>query len=56
MKWLVLDSLYTPEQFFCSHLDAYSWYLAQAGEEVSYRCLNGDGPAGSIIYGERMGD
>lgn len=40
MKWLVADSLYCREQFFCSHLDSYSYYLNEAGEFVRYRCLN----------------
>ncbi len=49
MKWLVCDSLSTPEQFFASHLDSYSHYLREAGEEVgvinwSFRS-DGIGPA-----------
>lgn len=34
MRWLVCDSLYHPEQFFCSHLDSFSTYLREAGETV----------------------
>lgn len=34
MRWLVADSLYCPEAFFCSHLDSYSHYLREAGEDV----------------------
>ena len=40
MKWLVADSLYCPEQFFASHLDSYSHYLREAGEEADSYCLN----------------
>ncbi len=35
MKWIVCDSLYCPEQFFCSHLDSYSRYLREARETVA---------------------
>lgn len=38
-EWLVLDSLYRPEQFFCSHLDSYGHYLREAGEGVTRCCL-----------------
>lgn len=38
--WLVADSLYCPEQFFCSHLDSYSHYLREAGEMVFIKCLS----------------
>lgn len=34
MRWVVADSLYCNEAFFCSHLDSYSHYLREAGEEV----------------------
>lgn len=33
MRWLVADSLYCSEAFFCSHLDSYSHYLREFGEE-----------------------
>ena len=34
MKWLVADSLSCPEQFFASHLDSYSHFLREAGEDA----------------------
>ncbi len=34
-KWVVADSLYCPEAFFCSHLDSYSHYLREFGETVA---------------------
>lgn len=34
MNWLVADSLYCPEAFFCSHLDSYSHYLKEYGEDA----------------------
>ncbi len=40
MRWAVIDSLYCAEQFFCSHLDSYSHYLTEAGEDVQPVCLN----------------
>ncbi len=33
-KWIVADSLYSSKQWFCSHLDSYSHYLQEYGEEV----------------------
>lgn len=38
--WAVVDSLYCAEQFFCSHLDSYSHYLSEAGEDAQAVCLN----------------
>lgn len=35
MRWLVADSLYCPEAFFCSHLDSYSHYLREFGEDAA---------------------
>lgn len=32
MRWLVADSLYCPEQLFCSHIESFNHYLDQAGE------------------------
>ena len=39
-RWAVIDSLYCAEQFFCSHLDSYSHYLNEAGEDAQAVCLN----------------
>src|SRR6185295_18504397 len=50
MKWLVADSLSCPEQWFGSHLSAYSHYLAEAGEDVATVCLNLAVP--DVTYGE----
>ncbi len=33
-KWIVADSLYCPEAMFCSHLDSFSHYLREYGEEA----------------------
>lgn len=35
MKWTVIDSLYNDEAFWCGHLDSYSHYLREAGEDVA---------------------
>ncbi len=35
MRWLVADSLYCHEAFFCSHLDSYSHYLREFGEDAT---------------------
>ncbi len=39
MRWLVADSLYCPGAFFASHLDSYSHYLREYGEDVRISCL-----------------
>ncbi len=44
MLWNVFDSLYHPSALFASHLDSYSHYLREAGEEVRTRCINFDLP------------
>ncbi len=41
MRWLVADSLYYPEAFFCSHLDSYTHYLRESGEAVAQVDLSG---------------
>jgi hypothetical protein len=33
--WIVADSLYCDEAFFCSHLDSYSHYLRVAGKDAA---------------------
>lgn len=35
MKWLVIDSLYCTEAFFCGHLDSLSHYLNEARQEAN---------------------
>lgn len=40
MRWLVIDSLYRPEQFPFSHLDSYAHYLREAGEDVRRYLVN----------------
>lgn len=37
MRWLVADSLYCRESYFCSHVHSYGHYLAEAGEAVARR-------------------
>lgn len=34
MRWLVADSLYNEEAYWCGHLSSYSHYLREGGEEV----------------------
>lgn len=53
MRWLVADSLSCPEQFFCSHLDSYSHYLREAGEDARVCPLNmnpGQLPLDNVPY------
>lgn len=33
--WVVADSLYDDDAFWCGHLDSLSWYLREAGEVVT---------------------
>ena len=40
MRWMVADSLYCPEQWFCSHLDSIGHYLREYGEQVAQLCWN----------------
>jgi hypothetical protein len=39
-SWVVIDSLYCAEQYFCSHLDSIGHYLREYGEGVRRCCLN----------------
>lgn len=55
MKWLVCDTLSTPEQWFGSHLSAYSHYLREAGETVDSYCLNLHVPEVTIHEGDAWG-
>lgn len=46
MRWLVADTLYRPEQMFCSHLDSYCHYLSEA-DELTWPVNMSESPAGS---------
>jgi len=54
VRWLVADSLACREQFFCSHLDSYSHYLREAGEEVDSICLNLAAPGATYVKGDSL--
>lgn len=54
MRWLVADSLSCPEQWFGSHLSAYSHYLREAGEVVDSYCMNLDVPEETVHEGDAL--
>lgn len=39
-SWVILDSLYCPEQYPFSHLDSYGFYIEEMGNSVDRICLN----------------
>ncbi len=55
-RWLICDSLYCPEAFFCSHLSSYSHYLSEANEDAAPFCLSHRGVTGTIQIRELRSD
>jgi len=56
-RWIVADSLYSREAWFCSHLSSYSHFLREAGETVRSVCLNIPDLAEADIHaGDDFGD
>jgi len=56
-KWVVADTLYNRDAWFCSHLSSWTHYLSEAGETVRSVCLNIPDLAQADIHeGDEFGD